>query len=76
MAEPCRSCARREVDWGGCRCQAFALAGQADLTDPACSLSPLHARLVGLAEEEAAAEPPAFAYRRPSRPRLGTGLAD
>jgi pyrroloquinoline quinone biosynthesis protein E len=77
MPEPCRSCARREVDWGGCRCQAFALAGQADVTDPACSLSPLHSALVALAEGEAAtAEPPAFAYRRPSRQRVGTALAD
>ena len=43
MAEPCRSCDRREVDWGGCRCQAFALTGNAAATDPACALSPDHA---------------------------------
>ncbi len=66
MEEPCRSCPRREVDWGGCRCQAFALAGRAEATDPACSLSPLHGELLALAEREAAAPPPAFAYRRPS----------
>jgi PqqA peptide cyclase len=42
MPEPCRSCDRREVDWGGCRCQAFLLAGAAGLTDPVCSLSPHH----------------------------------
>lgn len=42
MPEPCKSCDRREVDWGGCRCQAFLLAGDAALTDPACSLSPMH----------------------------------
>ena len=40
MSEPCRSCSRRDVDFGGCRCQAFLLAGDASLTDPACSLSP------------------------------------
>lgn len=40
MREPCRSCDRRETDWGGCRCQAFLLAGDASRTDPACSLSP------------------------------------
>ncbi|HEY5096341.1 MAG TPA: pyrroloquinoline quinone biosynthesis protein PqqE [Candidatus Eremiobacteraceae bacterium] len=40
MTEPCRSCERRDVDFGGCRCQAFLLAGDAALTDPACSLSP------------------------------------
>ena len=43
MQEPCRTCALREVDWGGCRCQAFALTGDAAHTDPACSLSPMHA---------------------------------
>ncbi len=42
MAEPCRSCDRREIDWGGCRCQAFALTGDAAATDPACALSPDH----------------------------------
>src|SRR3546814_11802606 len=40
MPEPGRSCERREIDWGGCRCQAFALAGDAAATDPACALSP------------------------------------
>ena len=43
MAEPCKSCDRRTVDFGGCRCQAFALTGDAAATDPACSLSPRHA---------------------------------
>jgi pyrroloquinoline quinone biosynthesis protein E len=42
MAEPCRSCDRREIDWGGCRCQAFALTGDAGRTDPACALAPDH----------------------------------
>jgi pyrroloquinoline quinone biosynthesis protein E len=42
MPEPCRSCDRRVEDFGGCRCQAFLLAGDASLTDPACSLSPHH----------------------------------
>ncbi len=57
MAEPCRSCERREVDWGGCRCQAYLLAGDAGLTDPACSLSPEHARVVALRDGQADAEP-------------------
>lgn len=65
MPEPCRSCERRFVDYGGCRCQAFALAGRADVTDPACSLSPLHEELVGTAVREAGATPPPFVYRRP-----------
>lgn len=40
MREPCRSCVRKEVDFGGCRCQAFQLTGDAANTDPVCSLSP------------------------------------
>ena len=43
MPDPCRSCALKEVDFGGCRCQALALTGDASATDPACELSPLHA---------------------------------
>jgi pyrroloquinoline quinone biosynthesis protein E len=42
MPEPCRSCERRVEDFGGCRCQAFLLAGDAVVTDPACSLAPSH----------------------------------
>jgi len=42
MPEPCRSCDRRSEDFGGCRCQAFLLAGEATVTDPACSLAPSH----------------------------------
>jgi PqqA peptide cyclase len=40
MQEPCRSCDRRAQDFGGCRCQALLLAGDATVTDPVCSLSP------------------------------------
>ena len=43
MPEPCRSCDRRTEDFGGCRCQAFLLAGDDRVTDPACSLAPAHA---------------------------------
>lgn len=42
MPEPCRSCDRRTEDFGGCRCQAFLLTGDASATDPACSLAPSH----------------------------------
>lgn len=45
MPEPCRSCPEREIDFGGCRCQAFKLLGDAGLTDPACTLSPHHATI-------------------------------
>ena len=43
MKEPCKSCDRRTIDFGGCRCQAFALTGDAASTDPACHLSPQRA---------------------------------
>jgi pyrroloquinoline quinone biosynthesis protein E len=43
MLEPCRSCDRRAEDFGGCRCQAFLLTGDAKATDPVCSLAPAHA---------------------------------
>jgi PqqA peptide cyclase len=42
MVEPCRTCDRREIDWGGCRCQAFALLGDSGATDPVCSKSKDH----------------------------------
>jgi pyrroloquinoline quinone biosynthesis protein E len=40
MRAPCRDCPRRTVDFGGCRCQAFLLTGDAAATDPVCTLSP------------------------------------
>ena len=64
MPEPCKSCDRKEIDWGGCRCQAFAITGDAAKTDPACGLSDDHARLVELAAGEAEAAADGFIYRR------------
>src|SRR3569832_770829 len=64
MPEPCKSCDRKEIDWGGCRCQAFAITGDAARTDPACGLSEDHARLVELAAGEAEAAADGFVYRR------------
>ena len=61
MKEPCRSCARREIDFGGCRCQAFALTGDARSTDPVCHLAPAHEQVVALA---ALHEDMAYAYRQ------------
>ena len=51
MQEPCRSCARREIDFGGCRCQAFILTGDAAAADPVCHLSPHHADVIALAAQ-------------------------
>ena len=63
MREPCRSCEMREIDYGGCRCQAMAIAGDAAATDPACELSPQHALMQMLAEQDASAASAAYAYR-------------
>jgi len=46
MKEPCRSCDEKEKDFGGCRCQALMLTGDAANTDPVCAKSPLHEKLV------------------------------
>jgi PqqA peptide cyclase len=70
MSEPCKSCERRTEDFGGCRCQAFLIAGDAAATDPVCSLSPDH-RLIEIARAAAqspiaqsdAAQPAAWTYR-------------
>lgn len=60
MQEPCRACPRKGVDFGGCRCQAFALTGDAAATDPACRLSPRHGLVeAAVAGAEAASAPPA-----------------
>jgi PqqA peptide cyclase len=42
MKEPCRSCPERAKDFGGCRCQAYLLTGDAANADPVCDLSPYH----------------------------------
>lgn len=65
MPEPCHSCERREIDWGGCRCQAYALIGDANRTDPACALSPDHELLVE-ARDDAEVAAPGFIYRQHS----------
>jgi PqqA peptide cyclase len=65
MQEPCRACPRREQDFGGCRCQAFMLTGDARATDPVCHLSPRHALVAELAAESADAP---YHYRRQRAP--------
>jgi pyrroloquinoline quinone biosynthesis protein E len=68
MAEPCRSCALREIDFGGCRCQALAIVGDAGATDPACELSPHHPRMLELAEQDSTDADIRYSYRgRPVR---------
>nr|WP_246737600.1 pyrroloquinoline quinone biosynthesis protein PqqE [Nordella sp. HKS 07] len=63
MREPCRSCERREIDWGGCRCQALAIAGAAREADPVCCKSPFHARIEALAAADAAQPIGDYHYR-------------
>lgn len=70
MREPCRSCDRRSIDYGGCRCQAMALTGDPRNTDPVCVLSPHHGVVEAVAASAAAATapdsaapPPAYRYR-------------
>ena len=53
MQEPCKSCDRRTQDFGGCRCQAFLLAGDAAATDPVCSLAPERSKVDAILEQVA-----------------------
>ena len=75
MPEPCQSCDRREIDWGGCRCQAFALTGNENATDPTCEFSPyrnvLDEPLANVGKEEI----PEFIYRKINvrKPMIGIG---
>ncbi|HXV31246.1 MAG TPA: pyrroloquinoline quinone biosynthesis protein PqqE [Sinorhizobium sp.] len=63
MPEPCRSCAHKTVDFGGCRCQAMALAGDASATDPVCARSPLRDRLTAETDRLSAPSAVEFTYR-------------
>lgn len=64
MKEPCRTCDRREIDWGGCRCQALAMTGDPANADPTCEKSAFHAAFRALAEKESVEDSPPFLYRR------------
>lgn len=75
MQDPCRTCPlqRQHVDFGGCRCQALALTGDAAATDPVCHLSPKHALVAEV--RDAALEPAAdhpFIYRTTKTPPPST----
>jgi PqqA peptide cyclase len=61
MKEPCMNCPRREQDFGGCRCQAFALTGDAAAADPVCHLSPAHGLVAALS---AVTDDSGYSYRR------------
>lgn len=61
MKEPCRTCDRRAIDFGGCRCQAFTLTGDAANADPVCTLSPSR-HLIDAALTDWSGEP-TYTYR-------------
>jgi PqqA peptide cyclase len=63
MPEPCRSCDQREIDFGGCRCQAALFTGNAASTDPVCEFSPDHHKLVSIVERiQPQTDAPAFDF--------------
>jgi pyrroloquinoline quinone biosynthesis protein E len=67
MQEPCKTCplGRQELDWGGCRCQALRLGGDAAAADPVCRFSRHHDRVVSARESAQTRE---FVYRTMKRP--------
>jgi pyrroloquinoline quinone biosynthesis protein E len=71
MREPCRSCPRKHVDFGGCRCQAFALVGDAAAADPVCTLSPERHRIDAMLDTAASPEP---SYRYRTMPRAASAV--
>ena len=74
MREPCRSCDRRGIDFGGCRCQAMALTGDPRNTDPVCVLSPDHgivAAATALQDASASSGLPSYRYRGLPRSEVG-----
>lgn len=64
LPEPCQSCALRDIDYGGCRCQAYQLTGDAAATDPACGLSPQHHLMTALVAEASASKAAVAVPRR------------
>jgi pyrroloquinoline quinone biosynthesis protein E len=63
MQEPCKSCERKEIDFGGCRCQAMAILGDPNATDPVCVKSPHHGVLQASADAHATRDDAALVYR-------------
>jgi pyrroloquinoline quinone biosynthesis protein E len=64
LPEPCQSCDRKEIDFGGCRCQAMALAGNADATDPVCRKSPMHEQITKVIQALPTEAEESLIYRR------------
>jgi pyrroloquinoline quinone biosynthesis protein E len=67
LPEPCRTCERRSIDFGGCRCQAFHLTGNPAAMDPACKFSPHHTIIQRARTEAEMGEGPlTLRYRKPT----------
>jgi pyrroloquinoline quinone biosynthesis protein E len=64
MSDTCRTCDRRSRDFGGCRCQAFLLLGDAAATDPVCSRSPQRSVVDAILEAPIPARSPEFVMRK------------
>ncbi len=64
MPDTCKTCDRKEIDFGGCRCQALMIAGDASAVDPVCGKSPHHGRVQGLLDAAMQGEQTEFVYRR------------
>ncbi|MEM7075673.1 MAG: pyrroloquinoline quinone biosynthesis protein PqqE [Pseudomonadota bacterium] len=77
MSETCRSCDRKEIDFGGCRCQAMALTGDPNATDPVCAKSPHHQMIKTQAQAHAAqGDDVALTYRAaPGQGVSGQGVS-
>ena len=76
MKEPCRSCPEKKKDFGGCRCQAFLMTGDASNADPVCDKSPHHhlvLEAVARAERPAAIEKPVLIFRDARNSRTNSG---
>jgi len=75
MKEPCSSCEHREQDLGGCRCQAFLLAGDAAAADPVCPKSPRHAVVEAAVQRAERGEPAVrpLVFRDPKASRAASG---
>jgi PqqA peptide cyclase len=76
MPEPCRSCDRRAIDFGGCRCQAYHLTGNAAATDPTCQFSPDHALIEAARQEAQQAMATSFIYRTERESRRWGGVGE
>lgn len=73
MPEPCASCDEKSKDFGGCRCQAYMLTGEASNTDPVCSKSPNHPLVTGARKRDAdliSSDREQFLYRNMRNSRL------